>query len=236
MRKRGPFPFGNFLWFLQMGVSKNRGTLQWMVYIGKPYEDGWFGGTIIFGNPQMFRSLQRQNSRLMVFSLIFLAPSRRPPAPKKQKKKKLIWTNPSGSGAILGSINSSIFVDLSSTSKETKPKRGRDFCFKQNSWSNLKLHPPKKTKISSQNQWVGSDEFILENGPFFGNDIPSFSEAIFSLPVGWPLKPSLRPEISWEGPSQNRSKLQNFPQKSVEIPTFPFRLDHDCDWVLSIIL
>ena len=168
----------------------------------------------------MFRSLQRQNSRLVAFSLIFLAPSRRPPAPKKQKKK-LIWTNPSVSGAILGSMNSSIFVDLSSTSKETKPKFGREFFFTLNSWSNLKLHLTKKTKISPQNQWVGSDEFILENGPFFGRNIPSFSGAIFSLPGGWPLKPSLRPEISWEGPSQNRSKLQNFPQKSVEIPTIP---------------
>ena len=33
-----------------MGVSKNRGTPKWMVYNGKPYWNGWFGGTIIFGN------------------------------------------------------------------------------------------------------------------------------------------------------------------------------------------
>ena len=33
-----------------MGVSKNRGTPKWMVYHGKPYENGWFGGTTIFGN------------------------------------------------------------------------------------------------------------------------------------------------------------------------------------------
>ena len=32
-----------------MGVSKNRGTPKWMVYNGKPYQNG-FGGTIIFGN------------------------------------------------------------------------------------------------------------------------------------------------------------------------------------------
>ena len=31
-----------------MGVSKNRGTLKWMVW--KPYQNGWFGGTTIFGN------------------------------------------------------------------------------------------------------------------------------------------------------------------------------------------
>ena len=34
-----------------MGVSKNRGTPKWMVYNGKPYLNGWFGGTTIFGNP-----------------------------------------------------------------------------------------------------------------------------------------------------------------------------------------
>ncbi len=34
-----------------MGVSKNRGTPKWMVYNGKPYQNGWFGGpTPIFGN------------------------------------------------------------------------------------------------------------------------------------------------------------------------------------------
>ena len=32
------------------GVSKNRGTPKWMVYSGKPYQNRWFGGTIIFGN------------------------------------------------------------------------------------------------------------------------------------------------------------------------------------------
>ena len=33
-----------------MGVSKNRGTPKWMVYNGKPYQNGWFGGTTIFEN------------------------------------------------------------------------------------------------------------------------------------------------------------------------------------------
>ena len=33
-----------------MDVSKNRGTPKWMVDNGKPYQNGWFGGTIIFGN------------------------------------------------------------------------------------------------------------------------------------------------------------------------------------------
>ena len=33
-----------------LGVSKNRGTPKWIVYNGKPYWNGWFGGTTIFGN------------------------------------------------------------------------------------------------------------------------------------------------------------------------------------------
>ena len=33
-----------------MGVSKNNGTPKWMVYNGKPYWSGWFGGTTIFDN------------------------------------------------------------------------------------------------------------------------------------------------------------------------------------------
>ena len=36
-----------------MGVSKNSGTPKWMVYNGKPYKNGWFGGSTIFGNIHM---------------------------------------------------------------------------------------------------------------------------------------------------------------------------------------
>ena len=36
-----------------MGVSENNGTPKWMVYNGKPYQNGWFGGTTIFGNIHM---------------------------------------------------------------------------------------------------------------------------------------------------------------------------------------
>ena len=32
-----------------LGVSKNRGIPKWLVYNGKPYQNGWFGGTPIFG-------------------------------------------------------------------------------------------------------------------------------------------------------------------------------------------
>ena len=39
---------------VHMGVSKNRGTPKWMVKIMEnPYENGWFGGTIILGNTHM---------------------------------------------------------------------------------------------------------------------------------------------------------------------------------------
>ena len=37
-------------WSNHMGVSKNRGTPKRMVYNGKLYQNGWFGGTTIFGN------------------------------------------------------------------------------------------------------------------------------------------------------------------------------------------
>ena len=37
-----------------MGVSKNRGTPKWMVYNGKTYKNGWFGGTTIFGNIHIY--------------------------------------------------------------------------------------------------------------------------------------------------------------------------------------
>ena len=37
-----------------MGVSKNGGTPKWMVYNGKPYSNGWFGGTTIFGNTHIY--------------------------------------------------------------------------------------------------------------------------------------------------------------------------------------
>ncbi len=40
--------------YKDMGVSKNRGTPKWMVYNEKAYENGWFGGTPIFGNTHMY--------------------------------------------------------------------------------------------------------------------------------------------------------------------------------------
>ena len=38
---------------VHMDVSKNRGTPKWMVCNGKLYQNGWFGGTTIFGNTHM---------------------------------------------------------------------------------------------------------------------------------------------------------------------------------------
>ena len=37
-----------------MGGSKNNGTPKWMVYNGKPYWNGCFGGTTIFGNTHIW--------------------------------------------------------------------------------------------------------------------------------------------------------------------------------------
>ena len=39
-----------FVAILYMDVSENSGIPKLMVYNGKPYQNGWFGGTIIFGN------------------------------------------------------------------------------------------------------------------------------------------------------------------------------------------
>ncbi len=43
------------LWLMQLENNANVGGKppKWMAYNGKPYEKGWFGGTIIFGNTQM---------------------------------------------------------------------------------------------------------------------------------------------------------------------------------------
>ena len=61
-----------------MGVSKNRGTPKWMVDNGKPYSNGWFGGTTIFGNIHMayefilnYEAMRRNASETAV---IFCAP------------------------------------------------------------------------------------------------------------------------------------------------------------------
>ena len=40
-----------------MGVSKYRGIPKWMVYNGKPYQNGWLGGTTIFGNIHIVHEL-----------------------------------------------------------------------------------------------------------------------------------------------------------------------------------
>ena len=40
----------------KVGVSKNRDTPKWMVCNGKPYQNGWFGGTPIFRNTQVRNS------------------------------------------------------------------------------------------------------------------------------------------------------------------------------------
>ena len=47
-----PFEIHFFFWWKmkKVDVSKNRGTPKWMVYTGKSYQNGCFGGTTIFGN------------------------------------------------------------------------------------------------------------------------------------------------------------------------------------------
>ena len=42
---------------LYMDVSENSGSPKWMVYNGKAYQNGWFGGTTISGNPHIIHEL-----------------------------------------------------------------------------------------------------------------------------------------------------------------------------------
>ena len=90
-----------------MGVSKNRGTPKWMVYNGKPYQNGWFGGTPIFGNTHIisYPWLQFPSgapSLLSVLIIYSVAPAKKQPSmpqfrspqhdlrvsPRTEKKKK----------------------------------------------------------------------------------------------------------------------------------------------------
>ena len=60
---------------LCLGVSKNRGTPKWMVKImEKPYENGWFGGTTIFGNPYTFTvyTLHKWNSNVFCWKVLIV--------------------------------------------------------------------------------------------------------------------------------------------------------------------
>ena len=60
-----------------MGVSLNGGTPKWMVYNGKPYYNGWFGDTIIFGNTHIYFDEMKHN--------IAISPSRKLTCPPKRK-------------------------------------------------------------------------------------------------------------------------------------------------------
>ena len=58
--------YGSFLYGWK---SKNRGTVvrpKWMVYNGKAYQNGWFGGTTIFGNIHMrkWRDFSKKNAHV----------------------------------------------------------------------------------------------------------------------------------------------------------------------------
>ena len=61
-----------------MDVSKNKGNPKWMVYNGKPYQNGWFGGTTIFGNihiptPYFLSKIPRVNRSAPAWISGFLA-------------------------------------------------------------------------------------------------------------------------------------------------------------------
>jgi len=65
------------------GVSKHRGTQKWMVYNGKPFWNGWFGGKpTIFGNIYILTttvSIACEILRLVVFPMASVTkPTKKP--------------------------------------------------------------------------------------------------------------------------------------------------------------
>ena len=51
-------PVSRISWFLEMGVSKNRGTPKWLVYNGKPYEQmDDLGVRLFLETPKSFKGL-----------------------------------------------------------------------------------------------------------------------------------------------------------------------------------
>ena len=53
-----------------IGVSKNRDTPKWMVYYEKPYQNGWFGGTLIFGNTHILGKNKIIPAQICAFGLL----------------------------------------------------------------------------------------------------------------------------------------------------------------------
>ena len=60
---------------IHMGVSNNRGTPKCMVCHGKPYKNGWLGGTTIFGNIHMVINYSPFLLHLMILMSIHFAES-----------------------------------------------------------------------------------------------------------------------------------------------------------------
>ena len=74
-----------------MGVSKNRDTPKCMVNNGKPYSNGWIGGTTIFGNIQIASAsvFGPSSSGLIFINLPQVDPSQSVFIDAKALKKKL---------------------------------------------------------------------------------------------------------------------------------------------------
>ena len=64
-----------------MDVSKNRCTPKWMIYNGKPYQNWWFGGTIIFGNTHIYRAIAKYIKYAQIFIPLLVSPLRKYQSP-----------------------------------------------------------------------------------------------------------------------------------------------------------
>ena len=86
---------------LQFGCSKNRGTPKWMVYKGKPYQNGWFGGTAIFGNTHFATTKQTKHKKPSASSGSLEIPIPQTPSPEPPWKPRT-WKQPN--------LNDKVFV------------------------------------------------------------------------------------------------------------------------------
>ena len=163
---------------------------------------------------QMFRSLQRQNSRLTAFSLTCSAPSRRPSWPRKSSEPTPVFQV-----RILGSINSSIFVDLSATSKETKPKIGRFFFQHKIPDRIWNYTPPKKLRYPLKINGLVQMNSFWKMVPFLVGTFRHFQGQFSPCRLVDRWNPAFGRKSPGKGLHKRGPNSRIFP-KSVEIPTF----------------
>ena len=124
--------------FSYMSVSKNRGTPKWMVYNGKPYYNGWFGGTIILGNIHIFSTASCNHE-----SIWFTTGSGLPLAFKASK-----WWTPK-----FLSISSSWGVFSTSICSQKLKKAKTKTCWEGVCWGTLRIPTKDWGRLGESPRW-----------------------------------------------------------------------------------